>query len=88
MNGCANKLWRVPRKRSSLLTATVSFGGVEAALDPRTQGQSAEEAAVSMQKREMAAYYVEPFRHGYECGQARQQAMREQHHRESIDPSV
>lgn len=62
--------------------------GVEAALDPRTQGQSDEEAAFSMQKSEMAAYYAEPFRHGYEYGQARQQATHEQQHREPIYPSV
>jgi hypothetical protein len=62
--------------------------GVEAALDPRTQGQSAEEAAVSRLKSEKAAYYVEPFRHGYESGQARQRATREQQHREPIDLSV
>jgi hypothetical protein len=77
------------RPRDGFTAEEISYlWGVEAALDPRTQGQSYEEAAVSMQKSEMAAYYAEPFRHGYEYEQARQQATREQQHREPIDPSV
>ncbi|NOT55516.1 MAG: hypothetical protein HOP18_13000 [Deltaproteobacteria bacterium] len=46
--------------------------GREAARDPRTRGKSYEEAAVLVQKHELAAYHSEPFRHGYESALALQ----------------
>ncbi len=52
--------------------------GLEAAGDPRTQGKSYEEAAVLVQKHELAAYHSEPFRHGYASALALQADIHEE----------
>jgi len=52
--------------------------GFEAALDVRVQGCSADQAATILYERDLTIYTEQPFRRGYEVGQAYQRARGEQ----------
>ena len=60
--------------------------GFEAALNPRTQELSYAEAMTFLHEQERAVYQEEPFRRGYERGQAYRQELLSQGQRESTEP--
>jgi len=60
--------------------------GFDAALDPRTQKLSYTEAMTLLHERERAVYQEEPFRRGYERGQAYQRGLLSQGQREPAEP--
>lgn len=64
------------------------FRGFEAALDPRVQGQSYEEAVAFLHEKERAVYQEESFRRGFERGRAYQQARFAQEHEQSTSSSM
>jgi hypothetical protein len=60
--------------------------GFEAALDPRMQGLSYAEAMTFLHEQERAVYEEEPFRRGYERGQAYRRELLSQGQRDSTTP--
>lgn len=62
--------------------------GFEAALNPRTQGLSYAEAMTFLHEQERAVYQEEPFRRGYERGQAYKRLMPDKKHQEAAEPAA
>jgi hypothetical protein len=60
--------------------------GFEAALDPHMQKLSYTEAMTFLHEQERAVYQEEPFRRGYERGQAYQRGLLDQGQREQTEP--
>jgi hypothetical protein len=60
--------------------------GFEAALDPRLQGFSYAEAMTFLHEQERAVYQEEPFRRGYERGQAYKHLRLDKDQQESTQP--
>jgi hypothetical protein len=59
--------------------------GFEAALDPRARGKSYDEATAFLREQYSTMFLEEPFRRGYDRGQAHQQGLWERHKREIAD---
>ena len=62
--------------------------GFEAALDPRLRGNSYEQARETLRKLYPTSYLEEPFRRGYDRGQAHYQVLLERHQDEVAEASL